>query len=175
MKTFLLAVGIVSFAGLAFAQQKKAPASPNETATAMIGGKAITIKYAAPSARGRQVFGDGGLISHDPNYPIWRAGANSATALHTEVELTIGGLKVPAGDYTMFVDVADAANWKLIISKKTGEWGLAYPGAAEDLGRVPMKMSKPSSMVEMLKYDITSSMITLSWENHVASVDFTAK
>jgi hypothetical protein len=159
---------------------KKAPASPAETVTAVIGGKGITVKYAAPSVRGRKIFGDGSLISHDPNYPIWRAGANSATALHTDAELDFSSVKVPAGDYTLFVDVADADHWKLVISKKTGEWGLSYPGAADDLGRVAMKMSKPSAPVEMLKYEITSpggnkGTLTLSWENHVAAVDFTVK
>jgi hypothetical protein len=178
MKTFLLALAMISLAGLATGQ-RKAPPSPDMTATASIGGKAITIKYAAPSVKGRQIFGDGGLISHDPRYPVWRAGANSATALHTDATLDLGGLTVPAGDYTLFVDVADPDHWKFIVNKKLGEWGLDYP-AADDLGSVPMKMSKPGSLVEVLKYDITGTggnkgKLTLSWENHVASVDFTAK
>jgi hypothetical protein len=174
MKTFLLALGFFAIAGLAPAQMKKAPASPPETATATVGGKTITIKYAAPSVRGRQIFGNGGLISHDPHYPIWRAGANSATALHTDAALDLGGLSVPAGDYTLFVDVADPDNWKLIVSKATGEWGLSYPDG-QDLGRVPMKMSKPAAPVEMLKYDLSGGKLTLSWENHVASVDYKVK
>ena len=78
-----------SAAGLASAQ------SPKATETATIGGKTITIQYSAPSVRGRQIFGDGGLLSHDPNYPVWRAGANSATSLHTDADLDIGGLTVP--------------------------------------------------------------------------------
>jgi hypothetical protein len=163
MKT-LFAVALL-FAGIMTGQK-----SPDQTAT----GSGVTIKYAAPSVRGRQIFGDGGLISHDPNYPVWRAGANSATALHTDKDIDIGGLMVPKGDYTMFVDVKDPNQWTLIISKKTGEWGLSYP-QGEDLGRVPMKMSKPASMVEMLKYDISGGKITLSWENHVASVDLKGK
>ena len=180
MKSYLLAFGLLATLGLAPAQTtKKAPASPNETATATIAGKTITIKYAAPSVKGRQIFGDGGIISHDPHYPVWRAGANSATALHTDADLDIAGLKVPAGDYTLFVDVADPDHWKFIVNKKLGEWGLDYT-ASEDLGSVPMEMSKPASSVEMLKYDITGAggnkgKLTLSWENHVASVDFTAK
>jgi Protein of unknown function (DUF2911) len=178
MKFYLAAFGMIALAGLA-SGQRKAPASPDMTATASIGGKAITIKYAAPSVKGRQIFGDGGLISHDPHYPVWRAGANSATALHTEGNLDIAGLKVPAGDYTLFVDVADPDHWKLIVNKRLGEWGLDYT-ASEDLGSVPMKMSKPGSAVEVLKYDIASEggnkgKLTLSWENHVASVDFTVK
>jgi hypothetical protein len=170
MKTsFAIVFGIALCCGPAPAQK-----SPDATATATVGGKTITIKYAAPSVRGRQIFGDGGLISHDPNYPIWRAGANSATALHTDADLDLGGLMVPKGDYTLFVDVKDPNQWTLIVSKKTGEWGLSYPNG-EDLGRVPMKMSKPASMVETLKYDISGGKITLSWENHIASVDFKVK
>src|SRR5688500_14682700 len=44
------------------------------TATLSLNGKAIEIRYAAPSVRGRQIFGDGGLLSKDPTYPVWRAG-----------------------------------------------------------------------------------------------------
>jgi hypothetical protein len=176
MKTLLLSFGIVCVVGFALAQPKKAPASPNATATTSIAGKSITVKYAAPSVKGRQIFGDGGLISHDPHYPVWRAGANSATALHTDANLEMKGLNVPAGDYTLFVDVADPDNWKLIVSKATGEWGLDYKDG-QDVGRVPMTMSKPASTVEVLKYDLTSTggnkgKLTLAWENHVASVDF---
>jgi hypothetical protein len=72
------------------------------------------------------------------------------------------------------VDISDADNWVLIVSKQTGEWGLAYD-QTKDLGRVPMKMSKPLEMVENLNYTIanlggTTGKITLEWENHSASV-----
>jgi len=91
----------------------KAPASPPETATATIGGHTITIKYSSPGVKGREghIFGADGLISHDPHYPVWRAGANSATALHTDADLTIGNLAVPKGDYTLFVDISNPDQW----------------------------------------------------------------
>ena len=44
-------------------------------------------------------------------------------------DLTIGDLNVPAGTYTLFVDISDPAQWTLIVNKKTGEWGLAYDGS----------------------------------------------
>src|SRR5512137_2681961 len=71
----------------AAAPQAKAPASPPAEATVTIAGKTITIKYSAPSVRGRQIFGDGGLISKDRTYPVWRLGANAATALTTDGDL----------------------------------------------------------------------------------------
>ncbi|MGD0683438.1 MAG: DUF2911 domain-containing protein, partial [Terracidiphilus sp.] len=62
---------------------KAPPKSPPATVTATIAGKAITIKYSSPGVKGRagQIFTKDGLISHDPTYPVWRAGANSATTL----------------------------------------------------------------------------------------------
>src|SRR5437867_115059 len=77
--------------------------SPAEQASVTVGGKAITIKYGAPSVRGRKIFGDGGLLAGDSTYPAWRAGANPATAFHTDADLEIDTLKVPKGDYTLYV------------------------------------------------------------------------
>ena len=152
--------------------------SPAAEASVTVGGKKITIKYHAPSVRGRQIFGDGGLVSKDPTYPVWRAGANEATALHTDADLDIKGLHVPAGDYTMFVQV-NPAPWQLIISKATGEWGLAYD-KSQDLGRVPMNVKKPGAPVETMKIALTSAggnkgTLTISWSDVEASVPFTAK
>jgi hypothetical protein len=79
-------------AGLALAQE-----SPPAQANVSVGGKKITIRYSAPSVRGRKIFGDGGLLSRDPTYPAWRAGANSATSFHTDADLDAGGLAVPKG------------------------------------------------------------------------------
>src|SRR5690348_6671975 len=122
--------------------------SPKAEASTTINGKKITIKYSAPSVRGRQVFGDGGVISKDPNYPVWRAGANSATALVTEGDLDIGGLKVPKGTYTLYVLLGRP--WKLIVNKQTGQWGLEYH-QDQDLGRVDMTVSQPPGPVETFK------------------------
>ena len=89
----LLAATALLVGNSAFAQGQTPPSPPAE-ATATIGGKAITIKYGAPSVKGRKIFGEGGRISTDKNFPVWRAGANSATALHTEGDFQIGGINV---------------------------------------------------------------------------------
>lgn len=153
--------------------------SPDATTSVTIGGKTVSIKYSAPSVRGRQIFGPGGLISHDPNYPVWRAGANAATSFHTDADLTIGTLNVPKGDYTLYALVKDPDNWELIINKENGQWGLTYD-AAQDLGRVKMTMSKPPAPVEVYKMTLSSTgpksgKLEMEWEKHVASVDFSLK
>lgn len=179
MKELLICISIgtlIGAASLASAQQ-----SPGATETVTIGGKTITINYSSPRVRGREgkLFGKNGRIAQDRTYPVWRAGANAATAFHTDATLGMGGLTVPSGDYTLFVNLADPDNWELIINKQTGQWGLRYD-KAQDLGRVKMTMSKPSAIVENLKYALSDEggnrgKLTLEWENHSASVAFTVK
>ena len=165
----IAAILLVALAGSAFAQ-----ASPPASASVTIGGKTVSIKYSAPSVRGRKIFGDGGLLSRDPTYPAWRGGANAATAFHTDANLDFAGLVVPRGNYTLYIWVKDPEAWQLIISKQTGQWGDTYT-ASQDLGRVRMTMSRPPAAVETMKYILTDKgggkgELRLEWERHVAAV-----
>src|SRR3984893_9129917 len=74
-----------------------------------------------------------------PSERFWRAGANEATTFVTTSDITVGGKAVPAGKYTIFA-LPSEDKWTLIISKKTGEWGTAYPGPENDLARIDMKI-----------------------------------
>jgi Protein of unknown function (DUF2911) len=147
--------------------------SPPADTSVTIAGKAIRINYSAPSMRGRKIFG--GLEAYGR---VWRAGANDATALHTDANLDIGGLTVPKGDYTLFVYL-DPNQWQLIVSKQTGEWGLDY-SQSRDLGRVKMDMSKPPKPIETYKMTLSSlgankGKLQLAWENTIAEVGITVK
>jgi len=175
--TSICAVLVVAAAGIVAAQQKP-PLSPPAETSVTIADKAITIKYSAPSVRGRQIFGEGGVVSKDKTYPVWRAGANPATALHTDADLDIKGLAVPKGDYTIFV-LVNTDPWQLIINKQTGQWGLTY-NKDQDLGRVPMDMSKPPAPIETYKMTLSGTgpsagKLQLEFENFIASVPFTVK
>ena len=177
MKTILFSTLLVSALSVAaFAETKT-----GQTATVTINGKTISIAYSAPAVNKREgkIFTKDGLISHDEHYPVWRAGANAATALHTDATLDFGGLTVPPGDYTLFVNIANPAAWELIINKQTGQSGLEYD-AKQDLGKVKMTTAKPPKMVEQLTYTLTnprgnSGKLTLSWEDVIAGVNFTVK
>ena len=157
-------------AGLLFAQGYTSPAA---TTSVAIDGKTVRIDYHAPSMHGRKIFG--GLV---PYGKVWRAGANEATALHTDAELDLSGLKIPKGDYTLFVYL-DPKQWKLVVNKQTGQWGLSYSGA-QDLGRVAMNMSTPPAPVETWKITLSQAgphagKLRMEWENTVAEVPFTVR
>ena len=174
MKLNSAMIGLTLVAGAASAWGQ----SPARDTAATIAGKSISVKYSAPSVRGRNVFGEDGPIRKDSTYPVWRLGANNATELETAGELTIGSLKLPAGKYSLFIQL-DPGAWKLIVNKQTGQEGLDYD-KAQDLGRVPMKMSKPASLVEMMKISLAAAggnkgTLSVEWENVAASVEFTVK
>ena len=173
-KRFLVAAVLVA-ASAALVQAQ----SPAATATGIINGRTIAVRYSAPSVRGRQIFGAGGLLSRDPTYPAWRAGANAATTFTTDADLMVGSLAVPKGTYTLYAWVQNPDAWDLIFSRQTGQWGLSYD-PKQDLGRVKMTMSKPPALVETLKYSIASKgaasgELRLEWEHRVATVPITVK
>ena len=170
-----IALGIAVFAACgAGAQNKETRPSPPAKATcSLAGGKTINVDYSSPRMKGRKIFG--GLV---PFGQIWRAGANEATTFVTDTDLTVGGTTVPAGSYTIFT-IPGADKWTLAISKKTGEWGTAYPGADNDLARVDMKVSKLPSAVGnfTIAFDQSGAGCTLrmEWETTRASVDVSKK
>lgn len=153
--------------------KSKRPSPPATASCALADGKTVTVEYSSPRVKGRKIFGD--LV---PYGQVWRAGANEATSFVTTTDLKVGGKDVPAGDYTIFT-VPEQSKWTLVISKKTGEWGTAYPGPAEDLVRVDMKASALPALVEnfTIAFDKSASGCTMriEWETTRASVEVAKK
>ena len=179
-KFALIAASLFAVATLASAQmnmsddKSKRPSPPASSACKFSDGKTIKIDYSSPRAKGRKIFGEASEKALVPYGQIWRTGANDATAFVTDTNVTVGGMAVPAGSYTIFsVPKADA--WSLVISKKTGEWGIPYPGADQDLARVDMKASSLPAAVEnfTIAFDKSAGGCTLrmDWETTRASVD----
>lgn len=166
---FLLAIA-------AFAQQDKSkrPSPPANAECQLSGGKTVKVDYSSPRMKGRKIFG--GLV---PYGQVWRAGANEATTFVNSADVMVGDKEVPAGSYTLFA-IPNQGNWTLIISKKTGEWGIPYPGEGDDFVRTDMKSSSTSSPVEnfTISFDQSSGdscTMHMSWENTDASVSITEK
>jgi len=166
-RSFLITLGALTLAsGLLHGQ-----ASPRQTATTAVGGKAVTVDYGAPSVKGRKVMGE--LV---PFGQVWRLGANKATHLTTEGDIVLGNLTVPAGTYTLFA-LPEANGWTLIVNKKTGQWGIPYKPEYKDteLGRVPMSVAKTGALVEQMTISVDGGRLKVEWENTSASVALKAK
>jgi len=168
-----LCLAVVATPSHAQMDKSKRPSPPANAMFKFADGKTVTVDYSSPRMKGRKIFG--GLVPFDK---VWRAGANEATTFVTGANLTVGGTAVPAGSYTMFA-IPGQDKWTLIISKKTGEWGTEYPGEANDLARIDMKVSKLPSPLEnfTIAFDKTGIGCTmrLDWETTRASVEIAEK
>ena len=148
--------------------------SPHETVELTLNGKKITVTYGRPSMKGRKVVGDK-LV---PFGQVWRTGADEATVLTTEADLTIGALAIPKGSYSIFT-LPTETGWKLIVNKVDKQWGAFSYDEKQDLGRVDMKVGKTSAPVEQFTITLANAgnggVMKLEWENTSASVVFMGK
>jgi len=155
-----------------------------------VGGKWVTISYGRPLKRGRELFGVGDAYATKLNAgaPVWRAGANVSTRLKTTTPLVIGGKPLPAGEYTMFIDLKPG-NWTLIVSNhkpqlkydpanKTEIWGAYGYDPKNDVFRVPMQLVDIPFSIEELSWGFTDvtdkgAVLNLWWDKMNATVPVT--
>jgi hypothetical protein len=143
---------------LTFGNAQDKPASPAAFATRTINGANVTIKYSSPSVKGRNIWGE--LV---PFNKVWRAGANEATTFETDKDLTIEGLKLPAGKYSFFV-IPNENECIIVFNKDAKQWGAYKYKEKEDQIRVTVKQQIADTFTESLVYNINQNSIVLSWE-----------
>jgi hypothetical protein len=135
--------------------------SVRDTLHARIGAAAFTVDYGRPLARGRVLLGN--VIPYDR---VWRTGANAATQFTTSAPITLAGLALPAGTYTLWT-MPHARGVELIVNRQTGQWGTRY-NAAHDLGRAPMRVETLAAPVEQFTISIEPvdgrrGTLTMAW------------
>ena len=204
-----LGAAVVTAATIAAAQTPAPaprPQSPAGTAQTQVGGtwgknarggevyqngKWIEISYGRPIKRGRELFGAGADYAKNivrDGAKVWRAGANVTTRLKTETALEIGGKKVPAGDYSVFIDTKSPTDWTFIVSgwaaqekydpnNKDALWGSFEYTPDKDVARAPMTVGKLPLSVDELTWNFadvtaTGGKLVLMWDTVVASVPF---
>lgn len=162
---------IVAAAAASLGRAEEKRASPHEQVSVTVAGKKITIEYGRPYKKGRDLFG--ALV---PWGQVWRTGADEATTITTEADLTIGNLKVPKGKYSLFtIPTEKAKEWPLIVNKEADQWGAYKYDKTKDLGRTVLKVEAAPASVEQLtvaleaQADKKSALLKFSWDKTVAS------
>lgn len=175
----LAMIALAVFASAQMSQDKSKRPSPSASAECKFSdGKTVKVDYSSPRAKGRKIFGTASESALVPYGEIWRTGADEATGLVVDKDVTVGGKAVPAGKYTIFT-IPKPDGWTLIVNKKTGEWGIPYKYESDELARVPMSVTKTSGPVEnfTIAFDQKGGNCNLhmEWENTQASVVISGK
>ncbi|MFT7035119.1 MAG: hypothetical protein ACJA2S_003641 [Cyclobacteriaceae bacterium] len=113
MKRNILAGVLVFCVHLGFGQGAQIPRpSPKASVGQNIGVTNVQINYCRPSVRAREIFGK--LIKDDK---VWRAGANEATIITFDYDLTFGSKPVAAGKYGLFM-IPGKDKWVVILNSE---------------------------------------------------------
>ncbi len=97
-------------------------ASQSGSVSQTIATTQITITYDRPVARGRELFG--GIVAYGE---IWNPGANDATKVSVSQPVTINGMSLPAGDYSIWA-IPDPDEWTVIFNRAADVYHEPYPG-----------------------------------------------
>lgn len=96
-------------------------------------------------------LGANALNSNNPDQNSYRTGEYIAMPLRVSEHIVIPPLSnpidIPSGTYTLFVTDLSKPPATIIISKKTGAWGMPYPGPQYDLGRTLLGSDFDQSLV----------------------------
>lgn len=159
----LVAAGLVFTSSQAEAQLKLPQPSSTQFILQDLGIEQVSVVYQRPSAKGRTVFGE--LV---PYGQIWRTGANDATNITFQSEVSIEGQKLPAGTYALFT-IPGKDEWTIVFNNNAKQWGAYTYEEADDVLRVKVKPQTLPSHVETftIEFDNVHEQeldLSLSWE-----------
>lgn len=154
MKYLITMVVALSFLVPACAQRQRK--SPHDT----ISAHQITITYGRPYKKDRVVFG-----TLEPYDKVWRVGADEATEIRFDRDLTFNGVPVKAGTYTLFA-IPTPESWTVILNSELKQWGAYGYEKIKNKNVVETKVPvmKLDKTVEQLTIEIEQKGITISWD-----------
>lgn len=164
-KSFIsLATLLLFFSVNAVMAQRGPAASPAVTVTQTIGTTEMKLVYSRPSLDGRS------LSTLAPKGDVWRTGANENTKISFNKDVTIGGKKLAAGEYSMYTIPGDS-EWTIIINKAK-VWGTQYD-QSQDVIRFTAKATQTDKSVETFyimmqdfdKNNKNKANIEMAWAN----------
>jgi Protein of unknown function (DUF2911) len=149
--------------------------SPLDSLTFKVKDQPIKVCYGRPSSKGRTMIGGANI----PYGKIWRTGANEPTVFFASIPLTVAGIKVAPGVYSLYT-VPGPKEWEIIVNRSISQWGKEdqYTDEikAQELGRAKVKSESTKAPVETFTIRAEPSgkdaNLVLEWEKTRVSIPF---
>ncbi|MFN8354297.1 MAG: DUF2911 domain-containing protein [Spirosomataceae bacterium] len=157
---------IVFIAAFFYFMRNTKSLSPQAKASYNQGGMDVTVDYCQPSKRGRLIFGEEAAKALVPYGKVWRTGANEATLIKFNQDVTVAGKPLKAGEYTLWT-IPGATDWQVVINSETGQWGTDY-NEKMDVFRAPVSITAKPTETETFTIDFVEQAggadMMLSWD-----------
>jgi len=141
--------------------------SPLDSLTFTVGNKPVKLCYGRPSSRGRVMVGGAAV----PFGKLWRTGANEPTIFYTAAPITVAGIKVGPGVYSLY-SVPGATRWEIIVNRSISQWGeesnYTPQVRAKEAGRATVKSEALAEPIESFTIraepGTNGATLILEWE-----------
>ena len=120
----------------------------------------IEIKYSRPSVRERLIFGAAADGALQPYGSYWRLGANEATEITINQDITFNGVPLKAGTYRLYA-VPGASTFKIGVNTELGKWGYSEPDYNKDLFVTEVPVKHLDTPIEQMTVRITVAAFIL--------------
>lgn len=156
-------VAVVAW-GFSAPLEAQVSASERGTTTQVIAGTELEIDYGRPSLRGRGgPFGE--IVAFDDT---WTAGANASTRLRTSKEIVLGGVRVPAGFYSVWLEVVDGAQWRMMLHEDTTQFHAPHVPIDEEQIVFAATRASSEEIVQTLRWSFEDlrwdgGTLTMAW------------
>jgi len=151
-----------------------AQGNPRGTSKVTLNGTTASVEYGRPSLKGRT---SKELLARLGSGEFWRLGADKSTTFKTSGDLSFGGVKVPAGEYSLWAKKEGEDKWSLVFNKQHGQWGTEHD-PSQDLATVPLKAQTASQAAEQVTIKLqkqgSEGELTITWGDLGLSTAFTA-
>lgn len=140
-------------------------ASPLGQVAFPIGSGGAELCYGRPSANGRLIYG--GVVPFDT---LWRMGANEPTRLYTDTPITLAGIALAPGRYSLYA-MPGPRTWTIYASRSIRHWGndLSTAVRAQEVGQASIMVQSLAQPVETLTVTAQDSgsvvLLHLDWES----------
>lgn len=139
--------------GFAWLNNRNRTLSPSGKAELTVNGLTVSIPYARPSVRGRLIFGTAEQDALQPYGKYWRLGANEATEITVNKDVSFNGQPVKAGTYRMYA-IPGPDSFEIALNSELGKWGAMEPDYGLDVLHTTVPVEHVSAPVE--QYTITT-------------------
>jgi hypothetical protein len=129
----------------------------------------VEISYSRPSVKGRLIFGseeDGAL---QPYGSYWRLGANEATEITINRDVTFNGMPLKAGTYSLYA-IPGPDSFQIGVNSELGYWGAWEPDYGKNVFVTEVPVTRPLVPVEQFTIRIEEgpdfgAIIYFEWSN----------
>jgi len=158
---------------VAFLKMQTKRHSPMETITFDEGGLNLKTVYYKPYKKGRLIFGEEADGALQPFGVYWRLGANDATTIEINKDVSFAGQALKAGKYAVYA-YPGKNNWQINVNSKSNLWGAAEPDHDTDVLTVAVPVSYANAVVEQFKITFEATAegaeMVLRWDTSLVKI-----